>query len=185
MRALLLAAFAGASLFAPAQVVSLRYAPHASCPDGLPGCWAGIHDTITEQPTLGVKLVPDFSCWMVDGYTKNHRLPDLEKLTKIIKNGGPFFSLRGIEVKLRGKLSHSGGRVFMTMPTHEKVELVQATVSHEVNPQTRVERPLTADEKAAFGKLAKLANRDALVTGWMVPRKGKELRKIAVTQLAG
>jgi hypothetical protein len=165
-----------------AQVLSLRFAPHASCPDGLSGCWGGIHDTLERVDSLKVNLVPDFSCWMVAGFTKNGGLPDLEALTKMISQAGPFYSLRGIEVKAKGQLLHKQDGLYMSLPDGATVRLVQARVSHEVIPATRKERELTEEEKAAFTQLKQVKDSDYVVTGWMAPKKPGEVRQIEVVK---
>jgi len=160
------------------QVQSLRIGVHSTCPEGVPGCWAFIHEGLERIPNLQVSENCDFLSWMVSGKTDGGRLPDPELINRRIKAVGGFFSVRGVEVVVRGRVSVSQGQLRLIIgPGSPNVRLRPASRSIEWDPESGRVRKISEECAETYGHLLRaapnLASHPIEVSGWLTNSGGK------------
>ena len=133
------------------QVVGVRVGVHSTCPEGVPGCWAFIYEGLERVPNLKVEESCDFQTWMVRGTTGKGMLPDPNLISRRVKAVGAFFSVRGVELVVRGTLQSTAGSLFLKLPsTSTAIRLKPARQSIEWDPETKHLRTLSLSSLSAF-----------------------------------
>jgi len=86
--------------------------------------------------------------------TVGGRLPDLSALSRVIQEVGRPYSVRGVEARVRGRLSQTGGKLILRLSdTQDVLRVAPLRQKVQWNPRTKVSFPPTPDESEAYNNL--------------------------------
>jgi hypothetical protein len=147
-----------------------------------------VRDTLRRLE--GVQSVSDSASaetWTGEIVTRKGRLPDLRALALAVRSVGNPFTLRGVEATIDGRLEQRGGQVALRVSVTGDL-LLLAPLRHKVqwDPRLKREQPATAEERAAYTRLAEQAvqeGRSVRIVGPLVESSAGELPALEVRQV--
>lgn len=98
---------------------------------------------------------PDPRAWTCQIQTKDGRLLSQEALSRCVQEVGEPFSVRGVEVRVQGRLVEEEGRLLLRLSkTGETLRLAPLRRKVQWDPATKRDHPPTESERRAFQTLS-------------------------------
>ncbi len=141
----------------------------AQCPYGLAACWGGAYEALTALTGVAV-VTPyaDAADSTAEVFLGDEGLPDLDAWpTQLARSANGSYAFRGVEITVDGRLERHGDDVVLVGAHHPPIRLEPLTPGHELawDLTARRRRAATAEERAAYARLADRVGDTVRVTG--------------------